>query len=276
MLVVLGMVLKQWHALAQRGKPAQTPRPHPQIGGVGAAQTRLPSWLPAARSGAQPFLLAQVTLSGNANEHAQSCLFASTCGHGHCACMHARTLTRADAHPRLLPKSTPPRQTSGGALSPATRRCAGGVRRGGEPGARVETQRPSLRGFGTRGPEESRMCQLYRWEKMLVVKTLRPLQQPRKATKEVLGLSWQCGSSTPVITSGKRSAGARCVSSDVPWRSLAKIDGRRCRQGGDVGLASREPRAVHREAGHTQPGVAAVRVVRSVEPASAQTCATSA
>ena len=125
-------------------------------------------------------------------------------------------------------------------------------------------------------PEESRMCQLYRWEKMLVVKTLRPLQQPRKATKEVLGLSWQCGSSTPVITSGKRSAGARCVSSDVPWRSLAKIDGRRCRQGGDVGLASREPRAVHREAGHTQPGVAAVRVVRSVEPASAQTCATSA
>ena len=144
MLVVLGMVPKQWHALAQRGKPAQTPRPHPQIGGVGAAQTRLPSWLPAARSGAQPFLLAQVTLSGNANEHAQSCLFASTCGHGHCACMHARTLTRADAHPRLLPKSTPPRQTSGGALSPATRRCAGGVRRGGEPGARVETQRPSL------------------------------------------------------------------------------------------------------------------------------------
>ena len=125
------MVLKQWHALAQRGKPAQTPRPHPQIGGVGAAQTRLPSWLPAARSGAQPFLLAQVTLSGNANEHAQSCLFASTCGHGHCACMHARTPTRADAHPRLLPKSTPPRQTSGGALSPATRRCAGGVRRGG-------------------------------------------------------------------------------------------------------------------------------------------------
>ena len=125
------MVPKQWHALAQRGKPAQTPRPHPQIGGVGAAQTRLPSWLPAARSGAQPFLLAQVTLSGNANEHAQSCLFASTCGHGHCACMHARTLTRADAHPRLLPKSTPPRQTSGGALSPATRRCAGGVRRGG-------------------------------------------------------------------------------------------------------------------------------------------------
>ena len=115
-----------------------------------------------------------------------------------------------------------------------------------------------------------------RREKMLVVKTLRPLQQPRKATKEVLGLSWQCGSSTPVITSGKRSAGARCVSSDVPWRSLAKIDGRRCRQGGDVGLASREPRAVHREAGHTQPGVAAVRVVRSVEPASGQTCATSA
>ena len=98
----------------------------------------------------------------------------------------------------------------------------------------------------------------------------------RKATKEVLGLSWQCGSSTPVIKSGKRSAGARRVSSDVPWRSLAKIGGRRCRQGGDVGLASREPRAVHCEAGDTQPGVAAVRVVGSVELASGQTCATSA
>ena len=51
--------------------------------------------------------------------------------------------------------------------TPLRRRCAQGWR---EPGARVETQRPSLQWLCQ--PEESRMCQLYRWEKMLVVKTL--------------------------------------------------------------------------------------------------------
>ena len=192
--------------------------------------------------------------------------------------MHART----DAHAR---RCTPAPAAQVHTTTADIRRCIVAsdtpLRRRCAQGWRAWCSRGDSKTFATVAlsaskPEESRMCQLYRWEKMLVVKTLRPLQQPRKATKEVLGLSWQCGSSTPVITSGKRSAGARCVSSDVPWRSLAKIDGRRCRQGGDVGLASREPRAVHREAGHTQPGVAAVRVVRSVEPASAQTCATSA